>query len=272
MSQLTPEQYQKNYDNLELEVEQIKDSFLEDISLSDKQEELLNQLINKSIELGMYNKAPYIASLKTEIESVKHLHAIDKELLSVYRNKKYFAFDSENFTFHDTYDEALNLANSAIEDYRERLADYGFDVPSDGNFSAVSYGIVLGKSNYKLIATVTEDHHKALEYTQYELGTEIYTLDLEADAANLVNSSSIELYHAWQDSSEPENIAFRAEDVETLGDCYEVGDLVEIDKFKSVELDKSKLWGTWTKDKKQFFIGSKEECQAILEAQDQDSE
>ena len=187
-----------------------------------------------------------------------------EEKLALYQNKKHFAFDGENFTFHDTYQEALKTASGAIEDYRERLADHGFDVPGDGNFGAVSCGIVLGKSTYTLIDTVTEEHHKALKYTQYELGTEIYTLDLEADAANLINSSSIELYHAWQDSSEPENIAFRAEDVETLGECYDVGDLVEIDKFKSVELDKSKLWGTWTNDKKQFFIGTKEECEKII--------
>ncbi|WP_269913641.1 hypothetical protein [Acinetobacter sp. HY1485] len=112
MSQLTPEQYQKNYDDLELEVEQIKDSFLEDIFLSDEQEELLNQLIKKSIELGMYNKAPYIASLKTEIESLKVQYQSDDYVRVPKSDINFFWQDNE---------EPENLCSSACGDDIECL-------------------------------------------------------------------------------------------------------------------------------------------------------
>ncbi len=87
----------------------------------------------------------------------------------------------------------------------------------------------------------------------------------------------------WQDSDEPENFCSSEADFNCLGDCIDIGEIMEINKFTQANINKEKLFGTWfaeainPTDKANFFVGTKEECEeivqknkAMIEAQEQD--
>ena len=93
------------------------------------------------------------------------------------KDAKFFSHDGDNYEVHDTLVEAKYEAESAIEHYRERLADQLSDPRSDGNFQDVGYGVVLAKSGYSIDHVVTQDDIDKGEYS-YEVGTEILSLYL----------------------------------------------------------------------------------------------
>lgn len=68
MTVLPYEEYQRNYDNLELEVEKAKETFLKTMFLDEEEEERLTQVINSAIELGVYKTAYRYAQAKEEIQ------------------------------------------------------------------------------------------------------------------------------------------------------------------------------------------------------------
>ena len=75
----------------------------------------------------------------------------------------------------------------------------------------------------------------------------------------------------WQDSDEPENFCSSEADFNCLGDCIDIGEIMEINKFTQANINKEKLFGTWfaeainPTDKGNFFVGTKEECEAIVQ-------
>lgn len=73
-----------------------------------------------------------------------------------------------------------------------------------------------------------------------------------------------QIHKTWQDANEPENIVFKTDDLEMLGDCYDIGDLIEIKQYDSAYFNHSQIYATWTKDKAQLFFGSKEECNDVI--------
>lgn len=75
----------------------------------------------------------------------------------------------------------------------------------------------------------------------------------------------------WQDSDEPENFCSSESDFDDLGDCIELGDIMEINKHTQAHIQTEKLFGTWfaeaidPSEKANFFVGTHEECMAIVE-------
>lgn len=74
----------------------------------------------------------------------------------------------------------------------------------------------------------------------------------------------------WQDSDEPENICSNESDFDCLGDCIDLGEIMEINKFTQAHVNKEKLFGTWfaeatnPSEKANFFVGTHAECMEIL--------
>ncbi|MCX0343605.1 hypothetical protein NVV24_13250 [Acinetobacter radioresistens] len=75
----------------------------------------------------------------------------------------------------------------------------------------------------------------------------------------------------WQDSDEPENFCSSEADFNCLGDWIDIGEIMEINKFTQANINKEKLFGTWfaeainPTDKANFFVGTKEECESIVQ-------
>ncbi|WP_257232068.1 hypothetical protein [Acinetobacter sp. YH01020] len=75
----------------------------------------------------------------------------------------------------------------------------------------------------------------------------------------------------WQDNDEPENFCSSESDFDNLGDCIELGDIMEINKHTQAHIQTEKLSGTWfaeaidPSEKANFFVGTHEECMAIVE-------
>ncbi len=75
----------------------------------------------------------------------------------------------------------------------------------------------------------------------------------------------------WQDSDEPENFCSSEADFNCLGDCIDIGEIMEINKFTQANINKEELFGTWfaeainPTDKANFFVGTKEECEEIVQ-------
>lgn len=86
----------------------------------------------------------------------------------------------------------------------------------------------------------------------------------------LVEKSKIS--HFWQDDNEPENFCLTESDFECLGDCIDLGEIMEINKFTQIPLGKEKLYGTWVADsgnplqrsRSKFFVGTESECKEIV--------
>ncbi|WP_180146608.1 hypothetical protein [Acinetobacter sp. YH12052] len=85
----------------------------------------------------------------------------------------------------------------------------------------------------------------------------------------LVSKDNLSVF--WQDSDEPENFCSSESDFDDLGDCIELGDIMEINKHTQAHIQTEKLSGTWfaeaidPSEKANFFVGTHEECIAIVE-------
>ncbi|WP_180152732.1 MULTISPECIES: hypothetical protein [unclassified Acinetobacter] len=85
----------------------------------------------------------------------------------------------------------------------------------------------------------------------------------------LVEKSKIRTW--YQDDDEPENFCSSESDFDDLGDCIELGDIMEINKHTQAHIQTEKLSGTWfaeaidPSEKANFFVGTHEECMAIVE-------
>ena len=86
----------------------------------------------------------------------------------------------------------------------------------------------------------------------------------------------------WQDNDEPENLCSNESDFDCLGDCIDLGEIMEITKFTQAHVNKEILFGTWfaeaidPSEKANFFVGTHAECleivaknKAMIEAQEQ---
>ena len=96
----------------------------------------------------------------------------------------------------------------------------------------------------------------------------------------LVPKENISCY--WQDNDEPENFCSNESDFDCLGDCIDLGEIMEINKFTQAHVNKEILFGTWfaeaidPSEKANFFVGAHAECleivaknKAMIEAQGQ---
>ena len=96
----------------------------------------------------------------------------------------------------------------------------------------------------------------------------------------LVPKENISCY--WQDNDEPENFCSNESDFDCLGDCIDLGEIMEINKFTQGHVNKEILFGTWfaeaidPSEKANFFVGTHAECleivaknKAMIEAQEQ---
>ena len=87
--------------------------------------------------------------------------------------------------------------------------------------------------------------------------------------------------HFYQDNDEPENFCSNESDFDCLGDCIDLGEIMEINKFTQAHVNKEILFGTWfaeaidPSEKANFFVGTHAECleivaknKAMIEAQE----
>lgn len=99
----------------------------------------------------------------------------------------------------------------------------------------------------------------------------------------LVPKENISCY--WQDNDEPENFCSNESDFDCLGDCIDLGEIMEINKFTQAHVNKEILSGTWfakaidPSEKANFFVGTHAECleivaknKAMIEVQEQGHE
>ena len=99
----------------------------------------------------------------------------------------------------------------------------------------------------------------------------------------LVPKENISCY--WQDNDEPENFCSNESDFDCLGDCIDLGEIMEINKFTQAHVNKEILFGTWfaeaidPSEKANFFVGTHAECleivaknKAMIEAQEQSND
>ena len=89
----------------------------------------------------------------------------------------------------------------------------------------------------------------------------------------------------WQDNDEPENLCSNESDFDCLGDCIDLGEIMEITKFTQAHVNKEILFGTWfaeaidPSEKANFFVGTHAECleivaknKAMIEAQEKEND
>lgn len=116
-----------------------------------------------------------------------------KAQLSKYENKRFFShdFNGDGFQYHDTLEEAKKEAEAGLDWYRDRVAD-GHHVEDDGEFKELCYGIVLASADYNIDDVVTKEHHMNDEWTQYEVGTEILSLELYEESVKAAQENSHE--------------------------------------------------------------------------------
>ena len=104
-------------------------------------------------------------------------------------------------------------------------------------------------------------------------------LSWQAAKAQAVPKENISCY--WQDNDEPENFCSNESDFDCLGDCIDLGEIMEINKFTQAHVNKEILFGTWfaeaidPSEKANFFVGTHAECleivaknKAMIEAQE----
>ncbi|MCU4491508.1 hypothetical protein KTI63_03380 [Acinetobacter guillouiae] len=76
----------------------------------------------------------------------------------------------------------------------------------------------------------------------------------------------------WQDNDEPENFCNTPSDFDNLGDCIDLGDIMQINKHTQANIGTEKLYGTWVADagnplersRSKFFVGTENECEEIV--------
>lgn len=110
-------------------------------------------------------------------------------------------------------------------------------------------------------------HETFSEFTEDQANAVIEALKLEGFV--LVEKSKISYF--YQDSDEPENFCSSESDFDSLGDCIDLGEIMEINKHTQAHIQTEKLFGTWfaeiidPSEKANFFVGSHEECLVIIE-------
>lgn len=116
-----------------------------------------------------------------------------KAQLSKYENKRFFSndFNGGGFQYHDTLEDAKKEAEAGLDWYRDRVAG-GYHVEGDGEFNELCFGIVLASADYNIDDVVTKEHHMNDKWTQYEVGTEILSLDLYEEAVKAAQENSHE--------------------------------------------------------------------------------
>ena len=136
----------------------------------------------------------------------------------------------------------------------------------------------------------TDDEDRKLAYEALNTGWVMWLRakrDVKAQAVPegfvLVPKENISCY--WQDNDEPENFCSNESDFDCLGDCIDLGEIMEINKFTQAHVNKEILFGTWfaeaidPSEKANFFVGTHAECleivaknKAMIEAQEQSHE
>ena len=76
----------------------------------------------------------------------------------------------------------------------------------------------------------------------------------------------------WQNNDEPENFCNSPSGFDSLGDCIDLGDIMQINKHTQANIGTEKLYGTWVADagnplersRSKFFVGTESECKEIV--------
>lgn len=110
---------------------------------------------------------------------------------------------------------------------------------------------------------------------------EIKEAKAQAVPEGFVLVSKDRISHFYQDNDEPENFCSNESDFDCLGDCIDLGEIMEINKFTQAHVNKEILFGTWfaeaidPSEKANFFVGTHAECleivaknKAMIEAQE----
>lgn len=145
------------------------------------------------------------------------------------------------------------------------------------------------KASYMEDWDLTEDQKDdldALVYRVLMVGKEEGKQQATPEGFVLVPKDQITCF--WQDNDEPENFCNSPSDFDSLGDCIDLGDIMQINKHTQANIGTEKLYGTWVADagnplersRSKFFVGTESECKEIVlenervfeEAQEQDHE
>ena len=125
-----------------------------------------------------------------------------------------------------------------------------------------------------------ENSDTALAFNLFKKGWQAAKANAIPDGFVVVPKENISCY--WQDNDEPENFCSNESDFDCLGDCIDLGEIMEINKFTQAHVNKEILFGTWfaeaidPSEKANFFVGTHAECleivaknKAMIEAQEQ---
>ena len=128
-----------------------------------------------------------------------------------------------------------------------------------------------------------ENSDTALAFNLFKKGWQAAAAQAVPEGFVLVPKENISCY--WQDNDEPENFCSNESDFDCLGDCIDLGEIMEINKFTQAHVNKEILFGTWfaeaidPSEKANFFVGTHAECleivaknKAMIEAQEQSHE
>ena len=128
-----------------------------------------------------------------------------------------------------------------------------------------------------------ENSDTALAFNLFKKGWQAAKAQAVPEGFVLVPKENISCY--WQDNDEPENFCSNESDFDCLGDCIDLGEIMEINKFTQAHVNKEILFGTWfaeaidPSEKANFFVGTHAECleivaknKAMIEAQEQSHE
>ena len=124
-----------------------------------------------------------------------------------------------------------------------------------------------------------ENSDTALAFNLFKKGWQAAKAQAVPEGFVLVPKENISCY--WQDNDEPENFCSNESDFDCLGDCIDLGEIMEINKFTQAHVNKEILFGTWfaeaidPSEKANFFVGTHAECleivaknKAMIEAQE----
>ena len=125
-----------------------------------------------------------------------------------------------------------------------------------------------------------ENSDTVLAFNLFKKGWQAAKAQAVPEGFVLVPKENISCY--WQDNDEPENFCSNESDFDCLGDCIDLGEIMEINKFTQAHVNKEILFGTWfaeaidPSEKANFFVGTHAECleiiaknKAMIEAQEQ---
>ena len=91
-----------------------------------------------------------------------------------------------------------------------------------------------------------------------EFVTEVFK---KLEGCVVVQKDQIETW--WQDSEEPENFETEAENIHSIADCIDDGDIIEFHEHHTIHLPSSTLFGVWTckEGKRVFITGTRDEVE-----------